>query len=245
MILLLLSLLTFAGPGFGQVTVYDVNGTPASAPETPPETPAAEAVIEDDAGVGDLEKQRNVQIQNALKLDESRKQLVEQTSEAVEGIEEASVNTIKDLGKLDDKAIDLLLQNIKTADISSRSAPLVRQQLLEQSQGKPLGRMFAQFPITLDIMVDLIRDKKALPGLVGLLKRKNDLKNYGFLVLFVAIISWIIRRFVFPINWSGGKRFTMGLLLSLAGMALTFGVFYVSFNEEIAPTVSIVLKRIT
>jgi hypothetical protein len=240
MIFLLLTLLTFAGPGFGQVTVYDVNGSAVPEPVAP-----VKAEPEDDAGVGELERQRRIQIENALKMDESRKQLIEQTTETVEGIEEASVNTIRDIGKLDDKAIDTILKNIKMADLSSRSAPLVRKQLFEQSQGKPLGRIFAQFPVTLDVMVDLIRDKQALPGLVGMLKRKNDLKNYGFFVLFVAIMSFLIRRFVFPKHWSGGTRFMMGLLLSLAGMTLTFGVFYISFKTEVAPAVAIVLKRIT
>ena len=108
-----------------------------------------------------------------------------------------------------------------------------------ENEGQPLGKLFKRFPKLLDICVDIVRDAEALPAFVGILGKKERLKKYFYVWLGLFILSFLIKRYIFPKKWSWAKRLFAGSFMSLLFLSISLSVFYQLFDKELSPILSV------
>ncbi len=189
-------------------------------------------------------------------LHELEDQKAEQTA-LVNRIEEAKniqLNPIEEIQKLghktidaatlmDDRVVDILQKAMRTTDLHKADPKALREMILTQVEGKPLEKIFKKYPKLLDISVDIFRDKEAIASLIGILKRKDDLKTYGLICIGIMIFGWLIKKKLIDKDWPLFKRLGASFIISLGLSIASLGYFYKTFEAELGPTVRIISKH--
>lgn len=137
---------------------------------------------------------------------------------------------------------DSIKSLIEQTDFSRFSAQELKGMIRDQMKDRPLGKLFETFPKLLDVVVDIIRDKKALLGLIAIMDRREDLKQFSLICLVLFIIGLFLRRIFLRPVWNFFVRLTARLTFSFGLTALTIYIFYQMFQKEVDPTLEI-LKR--
>jgi hypothetical protein len=121
----------------------------------------------------------------------------------------------------------------------------VKKLILEQSKSSFFGDYLQNRPKVLAFFVEVLKDEKAMPQAIGLLKREEDLKLYFFFWLTLMIMTWAIKKFWVKKQkkWDKSKIFLVGLALSLLASVVALTTFYHVFNEELSPTAKILVKH--
>lgn len=198
---------------------------------------------EDDALLEKLEADRRKQTETAVKLNEVSKNVTSSVLSVPEQLKKLGYETVTPGALLDKKVVKLVQEMMANSTLKNASHQEVRNLVLDKAKGKPIEGFLNKSPRVVNVIVDILRDPKALSSLVGLFLRRDDLKMYFFIWLSVMIASWAIKKYTFSENWSGGKRFVMGLMVSLLATTITMTTFYNIFHAELSPTAEIVLKH--
>lgn len=188
----------------------------------------------------------------ALGAQQKNIKLVETVSDPIANPLKNPLEEIRQLGfeqitaasLMDEKVLAILQRILKEHPFSSLSPDEVKALILERSKGSVVADVLKRFPKLLDLAVDLIRDEKAIPGLLGIFSRKNDLKSYGYIWLVIFIFGLFIKSRVIKPKWAFKKRFLYGLAFSLLLSSFSLYIFYSLFSEELSPTLSLVAKNI-
>lgn len=150
------------------------------------------------------------------------------------------------LSLMDDKVQAELQLLIKKANLSSKAPEEIRESLENQMAGTKVEKLFKRFPKLLDAGVDLLRDQDALPGLIRVLGRKKDLKNYLYISLSIFVFAILFRRFYLKKRlqeMSFFKRQFISLGTSIFFSTVTLFIFYSIFKKDLQNTVSIIGKN--
>lgn len=170
----------------------------------------------------------------------------EDDEQIVEQLEKQSAERLDKLKKTAPQEIALATDSIKSiieqTDFSKFRTHELREMIRGQMKDRPLGKLFETFPKLLDVVVDIVRDKKALLGLVGIMDRREDLKQFSLICLVLFIISLYLRRIFLKPVWNFFVRIIARLTFSFGLTALTIYIFYQMFQKEVDPTLEI-LKR--
>lgn len=142
---------------------------------------------------------------------------------------------------MDEKVIPLFTKYLKESKISELSRDLTRSMVLETFKDRPIGKVFVKCPKCLEIFVDIIRDREAMPSLLQIFGRQKDLRNYGFFWFGGIVFLFFFKRMIFPKKWPFYKRWPVSLLINILFTILSFGIFYYLFREELGPTLRVVL----
>lgn len=148
-----------------------------------------------------------------------------------------------DMKALQDERVVVILRDIlKNSPLSKMSPSEVHDLILTQSEGKFFHGYLKNSPKLMKTLVQIIQDSKALPSLVGILLKKKELEIFFYFWIGLVIGTWLFKRFWLKKKkkWSRSKRFFVSILISLASSALSLGVFYYLFYEEVNPTAEIV-----
>ncbi|MDP7321068.1 MAG: hypothetical protein QF441_10695 [Bacteriovoracaceae bacterium] len=106
--------------------------------------------------------------------------------------------------------------------------------------GSPIGKIFQENPKFLDVMVEIIHDKKALPALVSIVNQSGKMKVY----LTIVLSTFCLFFFIGLIHVEGGilKRILFKLSLSFGGLFINIASCYYIFYDQLSPTVEIIKK---
>ena len=142
-------------------------------------------------------------------------------------------------GSMSDLMKGAMKDFLKENPLSKLSPEEIKSMIMVQVTGKPMEQVFKKNPKFLDFVVEWLRDKKALPSLIGIFNKQKELKQYGIAFFVVFILSFILNLMS---KGSLLKRIFKKLLITLAAISLNLGIFYWFFREELSPTIDIVLK---
>lgn len=119
-------------------------------------------------------------------------------------------------------------------------APELRALVSARLNGIPFGKMLDNNPKLMDMFVELLRDKKAIPSLLSLINKPEKVKQFGIFALAVFVMVFILNLF----NSKGNifKRILIKMSIGLTAFTCNLVAIYVIFGEEIQPTLNIVLK---
>lgn len=119
----------------------------------------------------------------------------------------------------------------------------MRTIILEKAKGSRLDGFLKNNPKILNALIEIIKDDHAMPSLLGILLRRDDLKIYFFIWLSLIIGSWVARKMIFKYEWSKVRTLLTGIFMSLCVTAISVSIFYNIFQTELSPTVNIVIKH--
>ena len=231
-------------PGGGHVTIR-----PSAQSEAPPVSEVLQTSDEDEAFVDEAVQDREKQLE---KIKQIQKPLGIGADEAP--VESGPVSGEDELRKLgydsltpkalmDERVLALLQKQLKQAGLSKLTDQEVKTLITDKTKDSFWGRTFTKFPKMLQTAADIVRDAEALPGLVGILVRKKDLKDYGYIWVVIFIFGLFIKSRINQSHWSFGPRFAVKTVFSLGLTFISFYVFYSFFEVEITPTLKIIGKN--
>lgn len=198
---------------------------------------------DDDQLLEKLEADRRKQTETAVKLNQVSEKVQTSVLSAPEQLKKLGYETVTPGAFLDKNVVKLVQKMMADSTLKNASHQEVRNLVLDKAKGKPIEKFLSESPRVMNLIVDILRDPKALSSLVGLFLRRDDLKMYFFIWLGLMISAWAIKKYLFSKSWSGGKRFMMGLLVSLSATAISLSAFYNIFHAELSPTAEIVVKH--
>lgn len=149
------------------------------------------------------------------------------------------IDKMKSSSLFDKKVQNLLEKNLKEAKLWELPREEVKSQIKEGARGKATEKIFKTFPKLLDLATDMMRSKDAFPGLIQILGKEKALKQYFFIWLFLLISTWLVKKYIFPEEPNFWRRTFTKLMFTCFTSAVSLGVFYLFFQNELSPTISI------
>lgn len=153
----------------------------------------------------------------------------------------------KDLKKVEDSFLtkmipssvkEMMKKYLSKNPLAHMSEEEIRQMVLVQTSGKKSGEFLKENPKFLDFLVKWFRDDKALPALAEIMNKPKKVKYYGYYVLAIFILSFLIG--LKASDKSLFKKLMFKLTISFGVMVCYFIGFYLFFREELSPTVDII-----
>lgn len=115
----------------------------------------------------------------------------------------------------------------------------IKETLLSQWEGKPMGKVFKEYPKVLEFFAALMVDKKAVPKLLDIFIKKNELKYFTILVVLSQVMCLLAFFTLFKnSSWLGRVFKRMLLMLGVNAVLLIYFVW--RFYPEVSPTLGIV-----
>jgi hypothetical protein len=221
----------------GQVTIrHRPDVSPAD--EVPPPAP----VSEEDSDVREIENARQKNLEKMKLVETATKPLEAPMLNPIEEIQKLGHKQLDAAALMDDKVLAIMQKVLKEGLLSKLPAEEVRKMILDKAKGSQLEGILTSYPKLLDFCVELMRDKDALSGLMGILMRKNDLKTYGYIWLAIFLFGLFIKYRIIKPKWPFFKRFRYSMSVNIVLSLISLYVFYSFFSKELAPTLSIASK---
>ena len=225
----------------GHVTIR--NSVPSQPKADTPPTPTQDQ--NEDSSVRELEAIHQEQRDKIQKIEKTIEPLKDPILNPIEEIKKLGHKQIDAVSLMDEKVLAILQKTLDQGILAKLSAQELKEMILKNNKGTFLGDFLSASPKFLDFFVDVLRDKNALIGLIGILVRKEDLKNYGYICLVIFIFGLYIKTRIIKPKWSFIRRTFWGLSFSLVMSSISLYLFYNSFSEEVKPTLSIAFKHLS
>jgi len=151
-----------------------------------------------------------------------------------------------DINALQDKEVVKILQEVlRDSPLAKMSKEDLRELILSQSEGKFFYGYLERSPKVMKTIIEILQDPHALPALIGVLLKKKELEIFFYLWVGLIIGTWAIKRFWVKKKkkWSGSKKFTISVMISLASSIVSLGAFYYLFYDEVAPVTKIAIMN--
>ena len=142
---------------------------------------------------------------------------------------------------MDTKMKAQLSEMMKNNPLASLPREEIESRLELSFEGKPLGKMMKKYPKLKTLFVETARDEKALPSLISIVNKPEEMKHYGITVAVIFLVAFILNL----LNSKGNllKRIGKKLALGIGSFLCNIGAFYFFFHQEIDPTLNVV-KRV-
>lgn len=211
-----------------------------------PKSATHENHTEDDveALVNEIEAQKKKQAEMALAIEKSQEDFKNVGNGTLAEIQKTGKISLEHMKNMDDATLKFLQNYLSQGHMAKLPEEQVRAMIMGQVKGKPVEAIFTKFPILLDMYVDYVRDPKAMPGLLQILRKKDVLKLFAYIWIGLFVLSLLIKFFMFPKKWTGFKRLSASIALNFGFLTISFGLFYFMFKQEITPLLNIISKRI-
>jgi hypothetical protein len=190
-----------------------------------------------------LEEDRKKQTEAAVKVDQSGQKVKEAVFNAPEELKKLGYETVTAAALMDEKVIKIVKKMMEQSTLKNASSEDVRAMILEKARGSAMESYLNNHPKVVETFVEILKDEKAMPSLIGIFLRRKDLKVYGLIWLGLMILAWAIKKYAFNKKWTSGKRFIMSLLVSVCITTTSLTVFYNMFYNEISPATKIIVKN--
>ncbi len=232
-------------PNGGQVIIQQRPDSAPAAPAAPttdaPPTP--ENDFSEDPDIREIEEARLKNQQKMKGLEAVTKPLAEPALNPLQEIQRLGHKQIDAAALLDDKVLAIIQKVLRTGVLSKLSKEEVRTMIMAKFKGSMWEGFFTKFPKMLNIAVDLMRDKDALAGLVGIMVRKSDLKDYSYIWIVIFLFGLFVKSRIIKPKWPFFKRFRYSLVVSLILSAVSIYLFYSFFSEELGPTLAVIANN--
>lgn len=206
-------------------------------------SPGVDPTIQDEKVIDELGQSR-----------EERQKAIGQIAEVTEKTQEAfdpkeALNKLGfdgfSAGTLMNKdALAIIEKTLKSADLKNHPPEVIKEQILKSLEGNPLEGFVRGSPNLQNFMVDVMRDEKALLGLLKIVQDKEGLKTYLYFWIGVMFAAYYTRKLFVSKYWKGPFRSLASLLFSLTVSLITVSIFALIFKPELKPIVTIAKKYI-
>lgn len=196
---------------------------------------------EEDEDLNKLMAEKQRQAEAYRKIDQGREALQSAPGKLIEDLKNAGHQTLDMKAILDPKMVDGLKNLYLLSGIQQMKPEEVRALIMNKVKGKMGEKIFLQFPKLLDLSVAVILDRHAIPQLMDLIKRQDDLKIFFFISIFLYILSFLLKKIFIPKEASFFNRLWKSIILKFGVLASSLGIFYFMFQKEVSPLV-LVLK---
>ncbi|MAZ47105.1 MAG: hypothetical protein CME65_00990 [Halobacteriovoraceae bacterium] len=162
---------------------------------------------------------------------------VKDNSESVEGV---PINENFLSGMLDAKMKEQLSVMMKKNPLTNVSKEEISAQIDLNAQGTPMGKMMARNPKIKELMVEVAHDEKALPSLISIINKPDQMKYYGITVGVIFVVAFLLN-----LNNTKGnllKRIFFKLCLGAGTFTANIAAFYFFFQDEVNPTFRVAAK---
>lgn len=131
-------------------------------------------------------------------------------------------------------------QFLKENPFSKMDRQEVKSMIEVKTSGLPVSKIFKKNPKLLDMFVDWIRDEKALPKVIGIVNKPDEVKTYSIIVIVIFIISFMLN----VMNSEGNlfKRILKKMAIFSGAFIINIGAFLFIFQDELKPSLDIVFK---
>jgi small-conductance mechanosensitive channel len=174
----------------------------------------------------------------------------EQEKQATRDVDSLNLNSVTDkLNNMNgfsfsDFNLDEMLkgkmdQILKSNPFSYMSKEQVKDFILARTKGSPLGPVLEKSPKLMEFLGSFFTDKEALPSLLNIIKRKQDLVNYSVFTMVCFVVAFFLSMQVGNQDGFAKKVFKKMGVRALP-MILGLGLFLFLFKKELAPTLDIV-----
>jgi hypothetical protein len=137
-----------------------------------------------------------------------------------------------------------LIKAYEINPMSQMPKEALRDMLVDQIQGSPLGTLTKQFPIILNFLVNFMHHPTALGQAVKILDRPDDLRLCGFVSLVLMVLIYFLRRGFLKDDPPIGKVIGVKLVSSLIFLTLSFGFLYFTFLDELDPLIEVIKQSV-
>lgn len=195
---------------------------------------------DDEASIEELEKLREVQQRQAEQIEQVTEPIAEVQDDLAEFSQKAL--TIDDI--MSEKFQKMIEKSLKNNPLREMDRETIKQMLREKVKGHPMEKVFKALPVTLDITVDLMKDDKALLGLIRLAGKKKELMNFTGIWVVLFLSFWMLKKRIAPKTAPFVRRLIFKSSLSVIGTTLSFSIFYFMFKDEIGPMINIITNNL-
>lgn len=132
-----------------------------------------------------------------------------------------------------------LIKAYEVNPMSQMPKEVLREMLVDQIQGSPLGTVTKQFPFILNFLVNFMHHPTALGQTVKILDRPDDLKMCGFVSIVLMVLIIFLRRGFLKDDPPIGKVIGVKLVSSLIFISASMGFLYFTFLDELDPVIEV------
>ncbi len=134
------------------------------------------------------------------------------------------------------------LKMAKENPLSLVSKDEIRAMISVRLEGQSLGTYLKKNPKYLEMLVELLHDKRALPRFISIISKRDKTKMYGIGFLFLVALGFFLnlKNSTANLYKRAFIKFSLMLGTSIANIAL----FYIVFKDELTPGLSIIFKYI-
>lgn len=198
---------------------------------------------DDEKLLKELERDRKTQTESAVQLDQGRQEIIEKTYNIAEELQKIGHDSLSAAALMDERVVEIVQKGLKQNHLNEMDHKEIKEFLRERAQGGVAERVFNLFPRTLNIAAGIMGDKDALPALLGMLRRQEDLKRYAIITVCLFVIGFVLKKFFIKKKWGVIKRFFYSACISLSMMVISTRYFYYLFKYELTPTIRVVQKH--
>lgn len=137
-------------------------------------------------------------------------------------------------GMLDEKMKQQLSIMMKQNPLSQVPKEEIEAKIDLNSEGTAMGAMMKKNPKIKKFLVEVAHDEKALPGLISIINKPDEMKYYGFTLGAIFVVAFLIN-----LNNTKGNllnRIVKKLMLGAGTFTANIAAFYFFFQDEITPT---------
>lgn len=146
---------------------------------------------------------------------------------------------------LTDKRVILLIKRMHSeSHLMEASSSDVKALIEDRFQDTYLKSFLLSHPRIYNLLVDILRDKDALMGLIDIALRQNDVKSFLHFWIAFLIAIWLLKKALFSKAWSLKKTMLFGFFVSALVTTVSVGVFYNTFKKELTPIIKIISRHL-
>lgn len=194
-------------------------------------------------GQEDYEGESEIDDQVEIEVEAPRKKtprIILPVFDAATELQKLGYESINAKALTDKRVIELIKRMLEESTIDQVPGEVVKGLINEKLKDSFLGNFLKSNPRLFDLLVDLMRDKRALMGLVDILLKREDLKSYLHFWIAFLIAAWLLKKALFKKAWGPWKTFGMGLLVSFVITSVSVTIFYNTFKKELTPALEII-----
>lgn len=144
-----------------------------------------------------------------------------------------------------DKRVILIIKKMHSESHLMEASPSAVKALIEERfHDTYLKSFLLSHPGIYDLLVDILRDKEALMGLIDIALRQDDVKSFLHFWIAFLVAIWLLKKALFSKTWGLKKTMLFGLLVSALVTTVSVGVFYSTFKKELTPILEIISRHI-
>lgn len=199
---------------------------------------------DDDKLIEQIEEHRRKQGEVARDIEKVNEGLKDKVINFPEELKKLGYQTIDSSALMNEKVISLVQEAMAARPMKNLSKDQVRSLVITSFEGKALENVVTKNPLVLDILVEILRDEKAIPKALGLFLKKKELKIFAVIWIGLILLGWLFKKIFFNKRWSGLKTFVYATFINLVITCLVMISFYYMFSNEISPLVDVIYNQI-